>query len=79
MEFKKRYKSARPVASGSNRLPGNYAGKSLDKQAELVLCVDGKGECVGCAGVEGERYREMHIIYYHVNGIGVMVEYVYLQ
>jgi ribosomal protein S18 acetylase RimI-like enzyme len=59
MEFKKRYKSARPVASGSNRLPGNYAGKSLDKQAELVLCVDGKGECVGCAGVEVEKVKKM--------------------
>lgn len=49
-EFKKRYKS-RPQPSG--RLPGNYAGRSSDSRAELVLCLDSRGECVGCAGVEG--------------------------
>ena len=50
-EFKKRYKS-RTVPSG--RLPGSYAGQSSDSRAELVLCLDNKGNCIGCAGVEGE-------------------------
>ena len=54
MEFKKRYKPKVTVGSGLNRLPGNYAGRTSDSRAELVLCVDGKGECIGCAGVEGE-------------------------
>lgn len=44
--------------SGSvNRLPGRYADKlipAFDARAELVLCVNSKGECLGCAGVEGE-------------------------
>lgn len=55
-EFKKRYKPKITVGSGSNRLPGNYAGRSSDNRAELVLCVDGKGDCIGCAGVEGELF-----------------------
>lgn len=55
-EFKKRYKPKIAVGSGSNRLPGNYAGRSSDNRAELVLCVDGKGDCIGCAGVEGELF-----------------------
>ena len=54
MEFKKRYKPKVTVGSGLNRLPGNYAGRTSDNRAELVLCVDGRGECIGCAGVEGE-------------------------
>lgn len=37
-------------------MPGNYAGRSSDNRAELVLCVDGKGDCIGCAGVEGELF-----------------------
>ena len=46
-------------SSGSmNRLPGRYADKllisSFDSRAELLLCVNTKGECLGCAGVEGE-------------------------
>ena len=49
-EFMKRYKS-RALPSG--RLPGRYAGQSSDARAELVLCLDNKGECIGCAGVEG--------------------------
>ncbi|KAL7535750.1 hypothetical protein ACHAXR_006707 [Thalassiosira sp. AJA248-18] len=59
MEFKKRYKSSRPVASGSNRVPGNYAGRISDSRAELVLCLDGRGECIGCAGVEVEKIKKM--------------------
>ena len=55
-EFKKRYKPKITVGSGSNRLPGNYAGRSSDNRAELVLCLDGKGDCIGCAGVEGELF-----------------------
>ena len=55
-EFKKRYKPKITVGSGSNRLPGNYAGRSSDNRAELVLCVDGKGDIYGCAGVEGELF-----------------------
>jgi hypothetical protein len=51
-EFKKRYKS-RALPSGS-RLPGRYAGRSSDSRAELVLCLDSKEECIGCAGVEGK-------------------------
>jgi hypothetical protein len=46
------------LGSGSvNRLPGRYADKlipTFDARAELVLCVNSKGECLGCAGVEGE-------------------------
>ena len=40
----------------SNRLPGRYADKQspLDSRAELVLCLNDRGECLGCAGVEGE-------------------------
>ena len=52
MEFKKRYKQK--VTGSGNRLPGNYAGRTSSTRAELVLCVDGKGDCIGCAGVEGE-------------------------
>ena len=51
-EFKKRYKS-RTIAGGN--LPGAYAGRSSDSRSELVLCVNGNGECIGCAGVEGEK------------------------
>lgn len=59
MEFKKRYKPKVTVGSGLNRLPGNYAGRTSDTRAELVLCVDGKGECIGCAGVEVEKIKKM--------------------
>ena len=56
MEFKKRYKQ-KVTISGNNRLPGNMAGRiSQDSRAELVLCVDSKGDCIGCAGVEGELF-----------------------
>eukprot|EP00571_Detonula_confervacea_P005367 CAMPEP_0172313276 /NCGR_PEP_ID=MMETSP1058-20130122/19903_1 /TAXON_ID=83371 /ORGANISM="Detonula confervacea, Strain CCMP 353" /LENGTH=323 /DNA_ID=CAMNT_0013026905 /DNA_START=46 /DNA_END=1017 /DNA_ORIENTATION=+ len=68
-EFKKRYNAKRSTAGaaasvaakGSNRLPGNYATQSasLDSRAELVLCVDGKGECIGCAGVEVDKIKIM--------------------
>ena len=57
MEFKRRYNnssSSSPSSKGS-RMPGNYTGRSsLDTPAELVLCMNCKGECIGCAGVEGE-------------------------
>ncbi|KAL7505689.1 hypothetical protein ACHAXN_003128 [Cyclotella atomus] len=56
-EFKKRYKS-RALPSGS-RLPGRYAGRSSDSRAELVLCLDSKEECIGCAGVEVEKIKKM--------------------
>jgi hypothetical protein len=52
-EFNKRYR--RRVGVPSGRLPGNYAGRSFDSGAELILCVNGSGEIIGCAGVEGER------------------------
>ena len=56
MEFKKRYKP-KVTTSGLNRLPGNYANRSnTDSRAELVVCVDSKGDCIGCAGVEGKLY-----------------------
>ena len=60
MEFKKRYKAnnVSNSAKGNNitRLPGNYAGRvRSDSRSELVLCLDGRGECIGCAGVEGEN------------------------
>ena len=56
MEFKKRYKQKITI-SGNNRLPGNMAGRAnQDSRAELVLCVDSKGDCIGCAGVEGKFY-----------------------
>lgn len=61
MEFKKRYykpsSSSSNKTGGSPRLPGNYAGRTssaMDSRAELILCLDGKGGCIGCAGVEGE-------------------------
>jgi len=49
-EFKKRYKT-RSLSNG--KLPGQYAGRSSDSRAELVLCLDANDECIGCAGVEG--------------------------
>ena len=52
-EFSKRYRRRGTVQSG--RLPGNYAGRSFDSSAELVLCVNGSGEVIGCAGVEGKE------------------------
>jgi len=52
MEFKKRYKVTGGGKGKGNNLPGNYAGRSIDSTSELVLCLDGKGECIGCAGVE---------------------------
>ena len=57
MEFKKRYKQ-KVTTSGLNRLPGNMASRSnaADSRAELVVCVDSKGDCIGCAGVEGKLY-----------------------
>ena len=56
MEFKKRYKP-KVTTSGLNRLPGNMASRSnTDSRAELVVCVDSKGDCIGCAGVEGKLY-----------------------
>jgi len=69
-EFKKRYNAKRSTASyaaaskagGSNRLPGNYAAMAsaaMDSRSELVLCVDGKGECIGCAGVEVDKIKKM--------------------
>lgn len=53
-EFNKRYRRRGAVQSG--RLPGNYnyTGRSYDSSAELVLCVNGSGDVIGCAGVEGE-------------------------
>lgn len=51
-EFKKRYKSRASTTTGS-RMPGSFSGRS-DSRSELVLCLDGKGEVIGCAGVEGE-------------------------
>ncbi len=45
-EFKKRYKSRASTT-------GSFSGRS-DSRSELVLCLDGKGEVIGCAGVEGE-------------------------
>ena len=60
-EFNKRYKRRGAVQSG--RLPGNYAGRSLDSSSELVLCVNGSGEVIGCAGIEGkERNRRCCIV-----------------
>ena len=56
-EFKKRYKVSRPAASG--RLPGDYAGRSVDKESELVLCLDSRGECMGCAGIEVETIKKL--------------------
>ena len=52
-EFNKRYRRRGAVIQ-SGRLPGNYAGRSYDSSAELVLCVNGSGDVIGCAGVEGE-------------------------
>ena len=52
-EFNKRYRRRAPRQSG--RLPGNYAGQSLDSNAELVLCVNGSNEVIGCAGIEGTK------------------------
>jgi hypothetical protein len=52
-EFSKRYR--RRAAKQSGRLPGNYAGQSLDSSSELVLCVNGSDEVIGCAGVEGKE------------------------
>ena len=58
MEFKKRYKRALP-ATGL-RLPGNYAGRSSDSRAELVLCVDRrKDQIIGVAGVEVEKIKKL--------------------
>lgn len=62
MEFKKRYYKPSSSKSGSPRLPGNYAGRTssaLDSRAELILCLDGKGDCIGCAGVEVEKIKKM--------------------
>ncbi len=60
-EFNKRYKRREAVQSG--KLPGNYAGRSLDSTSELVLCVNGSGEVIGCAGVEGkERNTRCYIL-----------------
>ncbi|KAL7465023.1 hypothetical protein ACHAXS_005351 [Conticribra weissflogii] len=56
-EFKKRYKS-REIASGTN-LPGAYAGRTSDVRSELILCVNGKGETIGCAGIEVEKIKKM--------------------
>jgi hypothetical protein len=55
-EFNKRYKRREAVQTG--KLPGNYAGRSLDSTSELVLCVNGSGEVIGCAGVEGKEINE---------------------
>jgi len=55
-EFKKRYKVSRPA---TGRLPGNYAGRSQDKESELVLCLDSRGECMGCAGIEVETIKTL--------------------
>ncbi len=52
-EFNKRYR--RRVVKQSGRLPGNYAGRSLDSNSELVLCVNGSDEVIGCAGIEGKE------------------------
>mmetsp|Transcript_28150 Transcript_28150/g.56604 ORF Transcript_28150/g.56604 Transcript_28150/m.56604 type:complete len:250 (-) Transcript_28150:1185-1934(-) len=56
-EFSKRYR--RRAAKQSGRLPGNYAGQSLDSSSELVLCVNGSDEVIGCAGVEVSRIKKM--------------------
>lgn len=52
-EFNKRYR--RRAAKQSGRLPGSYAGQSLDSNSELVLCVNGSDEVIGCAGIEGKE------------------------
>jgi len=65
MEFKKRYKAAATATAAANnsRMPGSYAGRSSsnknDSRSELVLCLDGKGECIGCAGVEVDKIKKM--------------------
>ena len=43
-----------PGGAGGVRLLGIYARRTSDAKAELVLCLDGGRECIGCAGVEGE-------------------------
>lgn len=67
-EFKKRYNAKRSTATaaasaakaGGNRLPGSYAASSaMDSRAELVLCVDSQGDCIGCAGVEVDKIKTM--------------------
>ncbi len=55
-EFSKRYRRKVPKQSG--RLPGNYAGRSIDSNSELVLCVNGKDEVIGCAGIEGKKWTD---------------------
>ena len=57
-EFNKRYR--RRAAKQSGRLPGNYAGRSLDSNSELILCVNGIGEVIGCAGIEGKKKELSH-------------------